>query len=270
MILPKKLVVKLIDKYEEYDIELCMNESYLAKKKFLLSKFIITSQDLYCFIENTKKVKFTYFLYNKWLVYPTFRNFFIHDAGNTVIHDVKFKDMCYIKFSKFSFETVNTVTNIIKGAEQKYLILDLRNNIGGNLQSCLALLNILVPEDEVLMIQTKNTLKHFHTYGDVKQFEKIFILINDNTASCSEILSMVLYKKLDNVVLIGHKNSYKLYTQHVITNKLFGYSFSIADGIWYVDKEDASCLGKYLLGRNEQWTELNDYLKYILLLRQAT
>ena len=81
---------------------------------------------------------------------------------------------------------------------------------------------------------------------------------------------MVLYKKLDNVVLIGHKNSYKLYTQHVITNKSFGYSFSIADGIWYVDKEDASCLGKYLLGRNEQWTELNDYLKYILLLRQAT
>ena len=142
-----------------------------------------------------------------------------------MIHDVKFKDMCYIKFNKFSFETVNTVTNIIKGSEQKYLILDLRNNIGGNLQSCLALLNILVPEDEVLMIQTKNTLKHFHTYGDVKQFEKIFILINDNTASCSEILSMVLCKKLDNVVLIGHKNSYKLYTQHVITNKLFGYSF---------------------------------------------
>lgn len=61
MFLPKKLVVKLIEKYEEYDIELCMNESYLAKKKFLLSKFIITSQDFYCFIENTKKDKFTFF-----------------------------------------------------------------------------------------------------------------------------------------------------------------------------------------------------------------
>ncbi|SET03390.1 S41 family peptidase [[Clostridium] polysaccharolyticum] len=268
MILPKKIVVKLIEKYEEYDIELCLNDSYVAKKKALLAKFVITHHDLFCFVENTKSIKFTYFLYDRWLVSFAIRNAFGPDIENKVIHDIKFKDMCYIKFRKFSSETVNTVASIIREAKQKQLILDLRNNIGGNLQSCLELLNMMVPEGEVLRIQTKNDFKYFYANGKAKKFEKIYVLINENTASCSEITSVVLYKKLDNVVLIGHKKSHKLYTQHVITNKLLGYSFSIADGIWYVDNEDASCLSKYLLAKNENWTELNDYLKFILLFRE--
>lgn len=268
MILPKRIAVKLIEKYEEYDIELCVNESYIAKKEILLSKFIITCHDFYCFVEETKNVKFTYFLYDRWLISSVLRYFFLPNVENAVIHDVKFKDMCYIKFSKFSFETVHTVSRIIEEADQKYLILDLRNNIGGNLQSCLELLNILVPEGEVLTIRNKTGFEHFYTKGSNKKFEKIYVLISENAASCSEIISMVLYKKLDNVVLIGHKKKYKLYTQHAITNKLFRYSFSIADGIWYVDGEDASCLGKYLLAKSENWNDLNEYLQYVLLLQK--
>ena len=163
-------------------------------------------------------------------------------------------------------DIIDSVSNIIKQANEKHLILDLRSNIGGLLQSCLNLVDVLVPEGKVLEVRNKEGQNFFYSSGNNKSFEKIYVLVSENTASCSEILSMILKKKLTNVVLIGHKESFKLYTQHVITNKLFRYSFSIADGIWTVDGDDASKLSSYLLTKDKNFNDLNEYLKFVLMI----
>lgn len=266
MILPNSLVKKLIEKYEHYEISLSCDKEYISQKNKILSKRIITHQDFYHFIETTKKNKFTYFLYDNSIIFTTIKKLFIPKTENVIINDVKFKDMRYIKFNIFSMDIIDSVSNIIKQANEKHLILDLRSNIGGNLQSCLNLVNILVPKGKVLEIQNKEGQNHFYSSGNHKSFKRIYVLISESTASCSEILSMVLQKKLNNVVLIGHKENFKLYTQHVITNKLFRYSFSIADGIWTVDGEDASNLRSYLFTKDGNFNNLNEYLKFILMI----
>lgn len=81
-----------------------------------------------------------------------------------------------------------------KGAD--HLILDLRENGGGYLKAAQEIASYLLPAETVIFkeLDRDGTYKEYKTLSDYTtySFDKIVILVNNNTASASEVLTMAL------------------------------------------------------------------------------
>ncbi|NDK10057.1 S41 family peptidase [Candidatus Gracilibacteria bacterium] len=89
------------------------------------------------------------------------------------------------------------------------LIIDLRDNGGGFLQSAVQILSEFIPEGEVLVkTRYKDSFfdQSYFSIGSESLFEKkIVVLINGNSASASEITAGAL-KDYDKAILVGEKS----------------------------------------------------------------
>lgn len=227
-------------------------------------KRMIHMSEFISFIEKTKGEKYTFFEYNQNVYDTVFKMIQKkRQSKDLIIQDTKFKKMQYIKFLGFNDYYYRKVKEIIECSTYSQLILDLRDNPGGKFEVCLKIIDLMVPRTEILSVKRYKDSKKYYTDNNFKPFDKIYILLNDNTASCSEILCMVLKKKLLNVYIIGNKHEFKRYTQHVIYNKLYGYRFAIVDGIWSVDMEETNDLKQYLAFSDKKLEVLSDYLECI-------
>ena len=103
------------------------------------------------------------------------------------------------EFSKTTFDSVKEdISKILeKGATS--LIIDLRNNGGGNVDSSLSIANMFVEENKVLMTtkfkesaSNKNTVYTSTDYLAIDKNFPIVVLVNGGTASASEILTGAL------------------------------------------------------------------------------
>lgn len=118
----------------------------------------------------------------------------------------------YIVLSQFTRTASKDVGKAVlklkaQGAEQ--LILDLRGNPGGLLTEAVNVSNIFVPKDQ-LIVYTKSHIEKFNnTYATKKEpldtEIPLTVLINDNSASASEIVSGSL-QDLDRAVIIGARS----------------------------------------------------------------
>ena len=89
----------------------------------------------------------------------------------------------------------------------KNLIIDLRENTGGNVWNMLEFLNMLIPEEGVSLysqIYKDGEIESVESTGEGMKFDKICVLTNGNTASASEVFSLSL-RELTGAVLIGEK-----------------------------------------------------------------
>lgn len=91
-----------------------------------------------------------------------------------------------------------------KGA--KGLIIDLRNNGGGLLNEAVSIVNMFVPKG-VTLVSTRGKLRRYNstyktTVEPIDTVMPIVVLVNDNTASASEITSGSL-QDLDRAVVLG-------------------------------------------------------------------
>lgn len=128
----------------------------------------------------------------------------------------------YIKLDQFTEKAGSEVKEAflkLKEEGMRYLILDLRNNGGGLLNEAVNIMNIFVDKD-VTIVQTKgkipeqqNTHKtHFPvTDKDIP----VVVLVNENSASASEIVSGA-FQDLDRGVIIGKKTFGKGLVQNVV------------------------------------------------------
>lgn len=94
----------------------------------------------------------------------------------------------------------------LKKQGAKKLVLDLRDNVGGSVQEALTILNMFVPKG-VELLTMKGKLKSSNqsyktTMEPVDTLMPIVVLVNDNTASASEITSGAL-QDLDRAVVLG-------------------------------------------------------------------
>lgn len=104
-------------------------------------------------------------------------------------------------------EFVDQLKEVMKGGEIKYLILDLRSNPGGYLQTAIKLLDEMVDGSDLLAYtQSKNgNKKEYHaTPGGLCSKMKIACLVNNRSASASEIVSGAL-QDLDRGTIIGNQ-----------------------------------------------------------------
>ncbi|MEP7195150.1 MAG: S41 family peptidase [Saprospiraceae bacterium] len=119
----------------------------------------------------------------------------------------------YIKINRFSERTykefMQEVENYAFNKSYENLVIDLRNNSGGLLDAAADILNQLVNESDVLLFKTVNKTKQERKYMSTgKPFfhlQKIIVLINENSASASEILAGVL-QDLGRATIIGTKS----------------------------------------------------------------
>lgn len=110
----------------------------------------------------------------------------------TVGHKMLDNNIGYIQIVSFSEDTANEFNeayNDLKNQGMKALVLDLRNNPGGLLTTCVEIAKKLVPKGEIVSIVDKQGNKETY-YSSLEAPEyPLVVLINKNSASASEILS---------------------------------------------------------------------------------
>jgi carboxyl-terminal processing protease len=106
----------------------------------------------------------------------------------------------YIRLSQFSGSTLEELEETLKKIESgkvpiKGLILDLRNNGGGLLNSAIEVSDLFLEEGKILSIKGRNkksTKEYMATPNTVRRNYPMVVLINGATASASEIVAGAL------------------------------------------------------------------------------
>ncbi|NET06086.1 MAG: PDZ domain-containing protein [Merismopedia sp. SIO2A8] len=114
----------------------------------------------------------------------------------------------YIRLSQFSANSPQEVKEAIEQLEEEgatAYVLDLRNNPGGLLQAGIEIARLWLDEGTVVYtVNRQGTLGSFEAYGSAVTQDPLVVLVNQGTASASEILAGALQ---DNrrAQLVGEK-----------------------------------------------------------------
>lgn len=127
----------------------------------------------------------------------------------------------------------------IQNPESKTLIIDLRENGGGLAEPSNYILDLLLPQCVTSYTVDRDGYID-QNYSDENQikFKKILILVNENSASSSELLTLGLKKYLNNVVIIGQPTVGKGVGQNVFENKEKKYMIFLVNFYWNVKEQN--------------------------------
>ncbi len=141
-------------------------------------------------------------------------------------------DIAYVNLSTFTQRAGRNVANALRdmrleNPDLKGMVLDLRGNGGGLLSEAVNLCNIFIPQNEIV-VTTKGKVRDwdrtFRTRTNAIDEEiPLVVLINDRSASASEIVSGVM-QDYDRGVLIGQRSYGKGLVQNT---KDIGYNAKI-------------------------------------------
>ena len=125
----------------------------------------------------------------------------------------KNKDLGYVRLKSFNENSDKQFISIIKKYEKnskiKAYILDLRNNPGGLLTQAINITDFFLDDGEIVSTKGRNsseTRKFFARKGDEINGKPIIVLINNGSASASEIFAGAL-KDHKRAIILG-ENSY--------------------------------------------------------------
>lgn len=150
-------------------------------------------------------------------------NTLIIDLSNIIIPiadtEVYNDNIGYIKFSSFSLNSFEQFDEKLKELETKNiksLIIDLRNNSGGYLNSAYEIADLFIEKDEpIYQLKKKDDNIEIYKAKDNEQRDyNIVVLINENSASASEVLTLALRESYGCTV-IGMKSFGKGTVQEV-------------------------------------------------------
>lgn len=121
------------------------------------------------------------------------------------------KDIGYIKINRFSESTYNefkaALEELIDEGVTK-LVLDLRNNPGGYISTAERIVDEFLEDDKLVLITRNKSGEEHKTYATRRgEFEKgrLYVLINENSASASEIVAGALQDN-DKGTIIGRRS----------------------------------------------------------------
>ena len=131
------------------------------------------------------------------------------EVNNTVYGEMLDGSLGYLEIISFGSTTgVECERYLSMMSEQglERLIIDLRDNGGGYLDALVSVSSLFLPEDTLIMTQEYKDGRRVESHTTAGQFENIqgiVILINGDTASASEVLTLALKEQRDDVTLIG-------------------------------------------------------------------
>jgi carboxyl-terminal processing protease len=133
------------------------------------------------------------------------------------------KTLGYIEISSFSFDTAKEFKKHLSILESKKidgLIIDLRDNPGGSLETVEEIASLFVTSDKTIvqMVDKSGKKEVFHSKLKQKKPYKIDLLINGQSASASEILSAAM-NEAEGYPLVGEKSFGKGIAQSLLDLK---------------------------------------------------
>ena len=141
----------------------------------------------------------------------------------------------YIRVNRFGDDTEKEFITAVKqtlDTRVKGLVLDLRNNPGGLLDTSIEIASLMLPLGKIVVIEENGDgeRKEIETRGgDMLSFLPTVVLINEGSASASEILAGALRENRDTVTLVGKKSFGKGSVQELIpTNKDTAVKITVA------------------------------------------
>lgn len=137
----------------------------------------------------------------------------------TVEYEMKENDTGYIQISEFELVTEEQFKEAVEALQaqgMKRLIIDLRNNPGGIVQTCVEMLDYMLPDGLLVYTAGRNGVgeKYYSDDGHEVNIPTV-LLVNGNSASCSEIFAGA-YKDFGRARLIGTQTFGKGIVQFVI------------------------------------------------------
>lgn len=147
----------------------------------------------------------------------------------------------YITLSIFGEKTAEDFYKNLSDIEKqnpKGIIIDLRDNGGGYLETAVSILSNFIEKDKILVTtKEKNSFlnKSYFSYGNERKNIPIIILINENSASASEIVAGAL-KDYNLAILIGKKSYGKGSVQQPFELS-DGSEIKITVAKWYTPKD---------------------------------
>lgn len=144
--------------------------------------------------------------------------------------DIKNDDVLYIRISSFSEENDVAIKKAFETAHKKLgdklsgIVLDVRNNPGGLLDQAVAISDLFLSEGEIVSTRSRNeqdNVKYSAHSGDITNGLPIVVLINEGSASASEIVAGALQDH-HRAIILGQKSFGKGSVQTVIPLGDFG------------------------------------------------
>src|SRR6056297_1247463 len=137
----------------------------------------------------------------------------------TVKHGVLENNIGYIRITTFDEPTdedfEKALDELIKEKEVEALVLDLRFNPGGLLDSVVEIADELLGKTVITYTQTKDGEREYYNSGNSMVDIPLVVLINEGSASASEILAGAI-KDTERGVLVGEKSFGKGIVQRII------------------------------------------------------
>lgn len=168
-------------------------------------------------------------------------------ATPSVISEVINDDYAYIKIYEFSTHTANvfrdhlallessTLTN-----ENKTLILDLRDNPGGMLTTVVDIIKQLIVDDGKTVVgihSTKSGAMRSYTGGLAPEDKKVYdikVLVNEYSASASEMLAIALYNSGGYEVFGTNTYGKNVFQETTLQfAQKYGIALTYTKGYWY-------------------------------------
>lgn len=123
-----------------------------------------------------------------------------------ITYEIKDNNIGYIQISKFSRPLTSQMESALKDLEangMSKLIIDLRNNSGGYLDSAETTASLFLKKGKLIYsLEDKNSKEDYYDQTETSRNYPIVVLINNNSASSAEILAAAL-KDSYGAVLVG-------------------------------------------------------------------
>lgn len=216
-------------------------ENFEEKADEFLKLNEIEPEDIYNFLEAMRKEDdpFTFFISGQYYAQ------LLEEEMN---HHIEYKSFGegyhYIKISLFTSDVADefrTVLEQIQNCEDQILVIDLRDNPGGLAEPTNEILDILLPKCcTSYMIDRNGEIYTYDSDDSQIRFKHIYVFVNSNSASSSELLALGLDTYLKNVTVIGEPTVGKGVAQLSFENKKKKYMIYLVSFYWNIKEKNIS------------------------------
>ncbi|WP_105615827.1 S41 family peptidase [Vallitalea okinawensis] len=250
-------VVNFFDDYYFYD-----NKDMTGTERDKINNGRITSDTLDQLVDTMRKSDDLFTL----AVYGDEYDYFMDMEQQDMTYDYLSDNTIYTKINTFAMYTDNKFTVLldsIQEPENKTLIIDVRNNFGGDTDSANNMLDILLPECVTsTLIDKDGYTTNYYSDASMIPFKEIYIFVDENSASASELLTLGLKTYLNNVNVVGRNTFGKGVGQYVYEDQQNKLLLLVVNHYWNVRQTNIMDVGIapdiYVSGN-----ELDDFLKAI-------
>lgn len=148
--------------------------------------------------------------------------------------------LLYVRYTGFSSGSAKKLGELLKGADEKYkgVILDLRENPGGNLNAAVNVCDLFLKDGLIMYTEDKNGVRTEYKADSEAVSLPLAVLVDEASASASEVVAGCIQAR-GRGVIIGEKTFGKGVSQMIFAlgkngemMKITGYKNYRPDGRW--------------------------------------